>query len=160
MADTDVTDARRGPGRPPAQTVERPAPPLVVSAKDRERLAELAAKDPNPNVLPASTRTEDEEGEYRALSAAVAEADRQAAVVQVEVKLDPAARLQQIKAKGGQNLGEGETIEVGRLEELLADEKRARELEAMDKRTDEEAAELAMVRERAAEARAAGGYAA
>lgn len=142
----------------PAPLVPRPATP-PLSPKDRERFEELRAKEPNPNVLPPNVRTEDEEHEFRDLSKRVSDADRQAAAEAARpmARLSPQQRLDALKGKG-QNLGEGETIERARIEELLRDEDRVEELKGMDKRVPEEDAELDMLQKRAAEARAAGGF--
>ena len=141
---------------PPGTTTnDRPGP---LSPKDRERFAYLSSKTPNPNVLPPSVRTEDEEHEFRKLSKVVADAERQEALERArpEVHLAPQARLDELKAKG--DLGEGETIEARRIEELLRDEKRVEELKGMDKRVPEEDDELTMLQARVTEARAAGGF--
>lgn len=140
-----------------ATTNERPGP---LSAKDRERFEELRSKERNPNVLPPNVRTEDEEMEFRKLSKVVADAERQEALERArpEARLTPQARLDQLKQKPQQALGEGETIEVRRLEELLHDEGRIEELEGMDKRVPEEDAELDMLRRRVVDARANGGF--
>jgi hypothetical protein len=71
---------------------------------------------------------------------------------------EPQRRLDALRRKGMQNLGEGETIDYRRLEYLIRDEKRVEELEGMDKRVEEEDAELAMLRQRVREARANGGF--
>lgn len=136
-------------------TNPRPSP---LAAKDRARFEELRSKEPNPNVLPPNVRTEDEEMEFRKLSKLVSDAERQAALeaARPETRPSPKQRLDELKGKG--NLGEGETIEVRRLEEILSDEKRIEELKKMPKRVPEEEAELRMRQQRVAEARAAGGF--
>jgi hypothetical protein len=70
---------------------------------------------------------------------------------------EPQRRLDALKRKGMQNLGEGETIDYRRLEYLIRDEKRVEELLAMDKRVPEEEDELAMLRQRVRDARVNGG---
>lgn len=116
-------------------------------------------KESNPHVLPPNVRTEDEEHEFRKLSKAVADADRQAALEAAgpEMRLSPKQRHAELKKKG-QHLGEGETIELRRIEELMHDEKRIEELKKMDKRVPEEDDELNMLMQRVTEARAAGGF--
>jgi hypothetical protein len=135
------------------------APPGPLSPKDRARFEELRAKEPNPNVLPPNVRTEDEEHEFRKLSQVVADADRRAAIeaARPDMRPSPKQRIEELRAKG-QHLGEGETHDLRRAEELVRDEKRVAELKAMDKRVEEEDAELAMLQVRVAEARAAGGF--
>ncbi len=159
MAQTSTPPApRTEPVRDTPAAAPR-APRPVVSAADRERLAELREKQPNPDVLPADVRTEAEEHEFRELSKRVADADRQAALEasRPDLRPSPKERLAALKAKG-QGAGEGEVIEARRIEDLLHDEARAEELRKMDKRTEEEQVELEMVQARAAEARAAGGF--
>jgi len=149
-------------GRPPNQHVDRatePTKPAELSLEDRERFEELRAKTANPNVLPPNVRTEDEEHEFRDLSARVSDEARAAALeaARPEARPNPKQRFEALKAKG-QNLGEGETIELARIEGLIKDEARVDELKAMDKRVPEEDAELDMLQTRVAEARAAGGF--
>lgn len=158
-----MADTTKPTERPHADTVRATAAPhdarpVPLSTKDRERLEELRAKTANPNVLPPNVRTEDEEHEYRALSKRVSEEERASAVeaTRPETRPHPKDRLAELKGRG--NLGEGETIEVRRLEEILSDEKRIEELKKMPKRVPEEEAELRMRQQRVAEARAAGGF--
>ncbi len=143
---------------PPASAVQRGSP-TPLSPKDQERFEYLRSKDANPNVLPPHVRTEDEEHEYRQLSQAVSAAEEQAAMeaAQPYRYADPKDRLAELKRKG-RDLGEGETIELRRIEELLHDEKRIAELKRDDKRVVEEDEELARLQQRVAEARAAGGF--
>lgn len=172
VADVTVPDAKRGLGRPPNQPrtehADREPPPesethrpSSLSPADRGRFDLLRSKLPNPHVLPLNVRTEDEEYEYRRLSQAVANAEQAAALDAADpgMRRTPKQRLDELKKKGHANLGEGETIEMRRLEDLMRDEKRIDELMHDDKRVPEEDDELRMLQQRAAEARANGGYA-
>jgi hypothetical protein len=71
---------------------------------------------------------------------------------------EPQRRLDALKRKGTQNLGEGEMIQLRRLEYLIRDEKRVEELLAMQTRVPEEEDELTMLRQRVREARVNGGF--
>lgn len=158
MADTIKPAGRSTESR---TVLEAPSSrPMPLSAKDRERFEELRSKEANPNVLPSNVRTEDEEHEYRKLSKMVADAERQAALEAStpSARPNPRMRLAELKRKPQQELGEGETIELRRIEDLLRDEKRIEELRGMDKRVPEEDDELNMLQRRVAEARAAGGF--
>ena len=161
MADTTKPVDRPSVPSPPRAAGTMPVAeprPVPLSPKDRERLEELRAKAPNPHMLPPNTRTEDEENEFRKLSNIVADADRQAALdaARPEVRMSPKQRLAELKGKG--DLGEGEEIDRRRLEELMADEARVEVLKGSDKRSLEEDAELAMLRDRVRDARVAGGF--
>lgn len=159
MAKTDDTTAVADkPADTPERRIEpRDDRPLLLSAVDKARLDELSAKRPNPDVLPPDVRTEGEEREFRSLSKRNADATRAAAAAQTDIRRSPRQRLDELKRKG-QQLGEGEAIELRRVEELLRDEQRVETLKAMDKRVEEEDAELAMLQARVTEARAAGGF--
>lgn len=141
---------------PEEATTHRASP---LSRKDQARFDELKSKDPNPNVLPPNVRTEDEEHEYRKLSKAVADYERQVALDagRPEAQLTPKQRLAELK-KMNQH-GEGVAIETRRVEELIRDEERIAELQGMDKRVVEEDEELSMLQRRVADARANGGFA-
>jgi len=159
----------RGPGRPPIERAppdpaydepaksaeERPAP---LSKAERERFEELRVKEANPDVLPPSVRTEAEEHEFRRLQKRVADVEAQAALeaARPEVLPTPTQRLAALK-KTDQH-GEGVEIETRRLEWLVRDEKRLDELRAMDRRVEEEDAEVLMLEQRVREARANGGF--
>jgi hypothetical protein len=76
----------------------------------------------------------------------------------IDDRSEPQRRLDALRRKGMQNLGEGETIDYRRLEYLIRDEKRVDELLAMQTRVPEEEDELAMLRQRVREARVNGGF--
>lgn len=142
---------------PPPDAVQRG--PTPFSPEDQARFDELRSKDPNPNVLPPNVRTEEEEMEFRELSKAQADFERQQALeaARPEFRASPQVRLDELKGKG--ELGEGEAIELRRLEEMVRDEKRIAELQHMDKRVPEEDDELRMLTSRVSDARRNGGYA-
>lgn len=173
MADTT---APRPVGRPPAVETKRddpgkvspdtppakanpPYPIHVMSREEADRLQELRAKKPNPDVLPPDVRTEDEEMEFRDLAKKEASAARvaQAEARRPEVRPSPRERLADLKRKG-QEIGEGEKIDLRRLEDLAAAEDRVAELKEMQQRTPEEDDELSERIQFVRSARVDGGY--
>lgn len=144
---------------PPPESVHR-GQPTPLSPEDQERFEYLRSKDANPDVLPPNVRTEDEEHEFRELSKVVAGYERQQALeaARPEYRVTPQQRLDELKRKPQQSLGEGEAIELRRIEELLHDEDRIAELQHMDKRVPEEDEELNMLMQRVEDARRNGGF--
>lgn len=136
-----------------------PAVPRGLTNDERERLDKLAGMKANPVMPPPGVRTEDEEREFRDLTKKANDAERRAALERASPAEGPPpeARLAELK-KRGSHLGEGEAIEMARLEEMVEDEKRIAALQKMDKRVEEEEDELRMRQDRSRAARAAAGY--
>lgn len=132
--------------------------PSALTPDESARLAELKAKRQNPSVLPADVRTEDEEHEFRDLNKRDADARRAAAALAARPEGRPNPRERMAELKGAGALGEGATIELRRLEELVDAEDRVAALKKQATRTAEEEDELAAKQRFVADARAAGGF--